>query len=49
MDLENWVIGVDYGTDSIRSIISDAANGNKIASSIYFYPRWRKTNSVFII
>lgn len=36
-----YVIGVDYGTDSVRSIIADAANGNEIASSVFYYPRWR--------
>lgn len=36
-----FVIGVDYGTDSVRSVILDASNGNEIASSVFFYPRWR--------
>lgn len=37
----NFVIGVDYGTDSVRSVILDASNGDEIASSVFFYPRWR--------
>ena len=37
----NYVIGVDYGTDSVRSIIVDAANGKEIASAVYYYPRWK--------
>ncbi|MDQ6610549.1 MAG: FGGY family carbohydrate kinase, partial [Bacteroidota bacterium] len=39
---EAFVIGVDYGTDSVRSILVDAANGVEIASAIYYYPRWKE-------
>ena len=41
MSTQSFVIGVDYGTDSVRSIIADAANGNEVASSVFYYPRWR--------
>ncbi|MEH6304420.1 ribulokinase [Olivibacter sp. CPCC 100613] len=37
-----YVIGVDYGTDSVRSVLVDAHNGQEIASSIYYYPRWKQ-------
>ncbi|HEY0769603.1 MAG TPA: ribulokinase, partial [Sphingobacteriaceae bacterium] len=40
MDRNQFVIGVDYGTDSVRSIIVDAA-GMEVASSVFYYPRWR--------
>lgn len=40
--MNNYVIGVDYGTDSVRSVIVDTANGKEIASSTFYYPRWKK-------
>jgi L-ribulokinase len=36
-----FVVGVDYGTDSVRSVIVDATNGNEISSSVFYYPRWK--------
>lgn len=38
---DQFVIGVDYGTDSVRSVIIDATNGAEIAASVFAYPRWR--------
>ena len=38
---DNFVIGVDYGTDSVRSLLVDAANGNELASAVFLYPRWK--------
>ncbi len=40
--MSQYVIGVDYGTDSVRSIIVDATNGKEIATSIFYYPRWKQ-------
>jgi len=42
MQKEKYVIGVDFGTDSVRSIIINAASGEEITSSIFNYPRWKK-------
>lgn len=38
---DNFVIGVDYGTDSVRSLLVNAANGKEIASAVFLYPRWK--------
>ena len=39
--MENYVIGLDYGTDSVRSVLIDTGNDAEIASSVYQYPRWK--------
>ena len=41
MSLHKYVIGVDYGTDSVRSVIVDAVNGREISSAVFIYPRWK--------
>ena len=42
MSSDQFVIGVDYGTDSVRSVIVDAGNGRELASSVFMYPRWQQ-------
>lgn len=42
METQNYVIGIDYGTDSVRAILVNCSNGQEIASSIFHYPRWKK-------
>jgi len=37
----SFVIGVDYGTDSVRTIIVNASKGEEVASAVFAYPRWR--------
>ncbi len=42
MIYDKYVIGVDYGTDSVRSVILDAGNGKEISHAVFYYPRWKK-------
>jgi len=37
-----YVIGIDYGSDSVRSVLVNAENGEEVASSVFNYPRWKK-------
>ncbi|MFI5195083.1 MAG: ribulokinase [Chitinophagales bacterium] len=36
-----FVIGVDFGTDSVRTIIVNAGSGQEVAASLFYYPRWK--------
>jgi L-ribulokinase len=38
---DNFVIGVDYGTDSVRTIILNTGDGATVASAVFEFPRWR--------
>jgi L-ribulokinase len=36
------VIGIDFGTDSVRSIVVEATSGRVLSTSVKSYPRWAK-------
>lgn len=36
-----YTVGVDFGSDSVRTIVVDVANGETCFSSISEYPRWK--------
>jgi len=42
MNEQQCVIGMDFGTDSVRTVIIDASNGREISSAVAYYTRWGK-------
>jgi L-ribulokinase len=37
-----YVIGLDYGTDSVRALIVNTENGEEVATAVHYYSRWKK-------
>jgi L-ribulokinase len=42
MNKEQFVIGADFGTDSVRTVIVDTADGREIGSNVQYYLRWKR-------
>ena len=42
MQFDSLVIGLDYGSDSVRAVLVDAVSGRQIASAVFNYPRWKQ-------
>lgn len=39
--MKNYVIGLDYGSDSVRAVLIDTENGKELASDVHWYQRWK--------
>ena len=39
---EHYMLGADFGSDSVRVVILDAFNGNVIGTYVSYYQRWKK-------
>lgn len=42
MEEQQLVIGVDFGTDSVRAVLIDTADGSELASHVHWYARWKQ-------
>lgn len=40
MSKSKYVIGIDFGTDSVRSVIVDISNGEEISTHVSYFKRW---------
>jgi len=40
MSKSRYAIGIDFGTDSVRSVIVDISNGEEISSHVSYFKRW---------
>lgn len=38
--MSDYVIGLDYGTDSVRAVLINASDGHESASHVHYYRRW---------
>ena len=42
MEKADLVIGIDFGTDSVRAVVVNAADGKEEAAAVCDYPRWKQ-------
>ena len=42
MSLGGYVVGLDFGTDSVRAVLVNAHDGKTIDSEVHWYKRWKQ-------
>lgn len=42
MNNYQYVLGLDFGTDSVRALLVNSSNGEELVSSTHYYSRWKQ-------
>lgn len=42
--MNNYVIGLDYGSDSVRAVLIDTLKGKELSSNVHYYQRWKNND-----